>query len=529
MKKLAILSLLIFSYTVLFSQQWKQYPHIPEGSFIEFPSDEGRHPGEPVEWWYTTGHLEGESSGRSYSYMLTYFYYPVNTVDGFRIFNISDDGSGSFLTGTKALIFTRLSTDSLDIEAELISGGTESWSNITDEEGFAIPFSYQLSAAAENASLDLRYDGYKPPLILADSGLLKQGSESYTYYYSQTGNRVSGSVSFNGITENVSGTAWIDRQYGTTNPSEGVEYEWFSIQLSNGMDINVNNIFTADNSIPETPEYRLLCAYVDEDTRYTDSSFEIERLEYAYSPDSLRCYSQKWRLSSGIYDIDLIITALHHDYEVPLPFRFYEGPVSINGTVEGSPVEGKGFAELLHSYEKPDIDIHSVSNIRDESTELKWCILNPDHGNPLQYDLEYSIDNRQTFSSIARSLDDTLYYWNSSALPEQNDIWLKVRAYSVDSTLCDSSIVKVALPTGVETRDQRSSFSLFPNPGNGRFTVRGENMQMIEIYDIRGRKVFSSPVNDLLFDVDISNEPDGLYFVKVFTDRGIVARKVMIE
>ncbi|HCC69840.1 MAG TPA: hypothetical protein DEQ09_01605 [Bacteroidales bacterium] len=528
MWKPVIIIILFFSSHALIAQDWKQYPYEPGGSLIFFPSDEGRHPDEPVEWWYTTGHLTGETTGRTYSFMLSYFYSPVSSFDGFRIFNICDDESGMFFTDTKPLVYSTLSTDSLNIVADLYNAGTEHWHNMVDTYGSAIPFTYVLSAESQGASINLEYDAFKPPLILADSGLLDQGPEAYTYYYSLTGIDVTGTVNFNGTAENVNGSAWIDKQYGTVNPSEGLEYEWFSIQLSNGMDINLNNIFTADNDVPETLKYRLLCAYVDEQNRFTTSSFNIERLKYNYTVDRMRCYSGKWRLTCSEHNIDLIISSIHSDNEVILPFRFFEGPTYISGTVDGIPVEGKGFAELLHSYDKPDIGIRSITNLWEESTALQWVLKNPDYGNPLKYDLEYSIDNRETFNLIARDLTDTLYYWDSSSLSGEIDIWLKVRAYSIDTTLVDSCVVRLGPVTGIGNTGPVLNVNIFPNPNNGHFTISGEGISKIEIFNTNSRNIFKSIVNDNVIDINISTQAPGLYFIKIFLSEGIITRKIIL-
>ena len=203
--------------------------------------------------------------------------------------------------------------------------------------------------------LTLEINALKPPLILADSGFLYQGPTAYTYYYSLPYNNVEGSVIVDGISENVSGTAWIDKQYGTFNPSTGIEYEWFCVQLSNGVELNLNNIFTDDNTVPDTLTYRLLAVSVDDQVQYTTSDLEIERQKFSYMEDSLRCYSQAWRISSQINDLDIILTAVKNDTEVKTPFRFYEGSVLAQGVFNGTEVTGKGFAELLHTYEKPHI------------------------------------------------------------------------------------------------------------------------------------------------------------------------------
>jgi hypothetical protein len=293
------------------------------------------------------------------------------------------------------------------------------------------------------------------------------------------------------------------------------------------MDINMNNIFTTDNNIPETLAYRLMCVYVDENTQFTGSSFRVDRLAYEYTPDSLRCYSTKWRLTSDFHDIDLIIYVLHPDYEVSLPFRFYEGPVLISGTVDGVSVEGKGFAELLHSYDKPDITIDGRTNIGEEATVLKWQLNNPDDGNPLKYDLEYSTDG-YIFQPLAGGLEDTVYYWDSRNLAEENDIWLKVKGFSVDTTLIDSSSVKLISVTAIEEPDNKATIKIFPNPGSGQFTVQGENIREILVFDIHGGKVFSFAVNTGVWHIDISDEAAGMYFVRiVMHDNSFITRKVI--
>ncbi|TFH33516.1 MAG: carotenoid 1,2-hydratase, partial [Bacteroidia bacterium] len=393
MKKLITLNIFLLLNLALFPQAWKSYPYEPDGSLIKFPVDEGRHPSEPIEWWYTAGHLTGATTGKHYSYMLTYFYTPQYIFDGFRILNICDDDIGLFIDDTKALNYNVLSTDRLNIEADIFQGGIETWHNKTGSGGSPLPFEYLISAQSGSGTLNLVYDALKPPLILADNGYLNLGSGDYSYYYSQTKNAFTGSITFNGVTENVSGTSWIDRQYGTFNPSSGQEYEWFSVQLSNGMDFNIYNIFTADDEIPATQTFKIFSAYIDESDQYTISDFEIERLGYSYMPDSLRCYSQNWRITSPINNVDIIVSARHPNNEVALPFRFYEGSTTVTGTVNGIDVTGIGFAELTHSYEKPVIAIGNASDRWTISTPITWQTGNPDDGNPLRYDLEYSIDN----------------------------------------------------------------------------------------------------------------------------------------
>ncbi len=530
MKKLITLNLLLMISITILPQSWKTYPYAPAGSLLSFPADEGRHSSEPIEWWYTSGHLTGITTGKPYSYMLSYFYSPLSIFDGFRILNLSDDDLGLFYTETKALNYNIMASDCLNIKAKIFSGGTETWHNKTDILGNSLPFEYEISAVSSSGAINLEYDALKPPLILADSGYFYEGATDYTYYYSQTKNEVTGTITLNGITENVSGSSWIDRQYGTFDPWNGQEYEWFCIQLSNGMDINITNLFTVKDEIPDNLKYRLLSAYVDETTQYTTSDFQIVRLKYSYMPDRVRCYSQKWRITSSILNVDIIVSTLHSNCEVSLPFRFYEGSTNVTGTVNGANVTGVGFVELLHSYENPDISITDTTNLGDVSSLLTWKLNNPDDGNPLKYDLEYSIDSLKTFLPIITNVADTFYYWNTQALSEEKNIWLKVTGYSIDSTLNNISVKKLKSNlTAVTETEYQEHIIIYPNPSAGQFIVEGENIRKIEIIDIIGRTVYSSLINQTRQSIDLSTQQRGIYFVEVTTNRGTTINKLILE
>ncbi len=439
----------ILLLTVLFAikanpQTWKTYPYQPPGSKISFPGDEGFHLDEPVEWLYINGHITGESTGDTYSFMLSYFYYPAYGFDGFRIFNLANETSNQFYDESLPCKYETAAKDSLYIIAEvsdLISVHTEEWVTLTDSTGRMMPFQYRINASSRSGSIDINCNTVKRPLIIADSGFLYQGNTGYTYYYSQTMIEISGILNFNSVEDSVSGTGWIDHQYGSFNPNDGEEYEWFCIQLDNGMDLNIWNIFTDDNRIPDTSTYRICSIYVNDSTSFTAYDFNIERLKYEYTPDNMRCYSQQWNLLIDTLNIDLLISAQNSESEVMLPFRFFEGSTVINGTVGGIQVKGKGFAELLHSYEEPDLAIINpgINEYWNENEPARWKLNNPDEGNPVRYNFELRYGDKNEIIKIAHPLDGTSCYWNPGYFTNDTAVTLMLTAYSADSTLIGTS------------------------------------------------------------------------------------------
>ncbi len=531
--------LLLFLVTVLPAQEWKNYPYHEEGSALFFPDDEGWHPEESIEWWYTTAQLIGGQSGNEYSVMLTYFYFPNVFSEGFRIFNIANETAGTFFDETIPCNYPVLAQDHLEIRAELLGGSVEEWVTQKDDTGELLPFEYTITAAGLNGAIDLQYNAVKRPLMVGGDGFLPQGAGSYTYYYSQTGIEVSGALSVDGISEPVSGTAWIDRQYGTTNPLESEPWEWFSLQLSNGMDINLWNLFTADNQIPDTITFKFLSAYIDDSTSLTTGDFTLERLGYVWMPDGEVAYARQWRLTAEEPSIDLLITLRNTTHEVSLPFRFYEGATRIEGTVNGQAVTGRGFAELLHQYENPVIEMLTPSgdSVWNPADPITWRLLNPDDARPVRYDVAVSADDRMNYTTVAEGLTNTAYQWDPTGFPADSLYWIRVTGYSVDRTLTGTAETEMAfaLPTSASRLSEEAlRLRIFPNPAGDQLYIRWVRKEAgpvnISLINSSGlvlqTAVHSGRNGTIAFPV--RQYPPGLYGVKIRTARGFLLKKVLI-
>ncbi len=515
------------------AQEWKVYPHVPEGSLISFPADEGRHAEEAMEWWYMAGHLKGESTETAYSFMLSYFYYPATIqgieFDGFRVLNLTNDHTGEFFSETQPVTsYQDLALDHLHLDVQLFNGITESWDHREEPPGTRVPFEYVVSASAEHGEIALSTVLQKRPLIPGGDGLFDQGASSYTYYYSLTDNLVTGTLNFNGTIEEVSGSAWIDRQYGSFDPNTREKYEWFFLQLSNGMDLNIWNLFTPENLLPEQEAYRHLSVYVDESTQYTEHDFLLERLAWFCLPGSGNCYARQWRLTSEINQLDLLISTLHQNSEVTLPFYFFEGAVSVSGTVKGEAVTGKGFAELLKSYEAPQLSILSPQEPWNKAEPITWMVENPDQGRPLLFDLAYSTDQGDTWLPVVVELRDTFCYWKDTPLMDGDSCLFQVTAYTADRTLegvfvSPKHSVYVDQTTLAGERSVHG-FQLYPNPVAQSLGIQWEKDPAASgkisylIMDYSGRELLSGFLSDN--SIDVSPLIRGLYLIMLETPGG---------
>lgn len=119
-------------------------------------------------------------------------------------------------------------------------------------------------------------------------------------------------------------------------------------------------------------------------------------------------------------------------------------------------------------------------------------------------------------------------------------IWVLMSSSSLDKNPKAGSIlwvddVSVTLPTGTnEAFAPEQEIEIFPNPSNGVFTVQSQTLnsedQFIEVYNLLGSKIHTSPKSKLsAYTVDLSHQPKGVYFVKVYSGEKSTTRKIIVQ
>jgi hypothetical protein len=90
---------------------------------------------------------------------------------------------------------------------------------------------------------------------------------------------------------------------------------------------------------------------------------------------------------------------------------------------------------------------------------------------------------------------------------------------------------------GISNIIDENSISIFPNPSNGRVSIRfianSKTDFAISLNDVTGRKLFTENVNQFIGEYkatkDFSQLAKGIYFLQIITDQRIYYRKVVIE
>ncbi|MDZ7311060.1 MAG: T9SS type A sorting domain-containing protein [candidate division KSB1 bacterium] len=524
------------------AQDWKTYPYHPAGTAISFPKDDGNHR-EYYEWWYFNFHLTDSLQGKKFSGMIAIFDLPLP----FRILNIANETDGVFTSIVNPnSLFDNVSLQAASDSLELYfhhSTYVDTLRHRRDGSGQMLPFAYELHVGDNANHFDLEVDVLKRPLIVGQDGLVSFVSgDSYYYSYSQLS--VNGTVTLKGTTYQVSGLGWFDHQYGSFLDAGFLDftqsnYEWFSVQLDNGMDFNFWQIFRK-GKIAANDSARLSTFYLSETAQDTTSQFLLERTAFWQAPSG-NYYAAGWRYVDPARGIDLLLTPVLAGQVVRLFFgvlEFWEGSCTVSGHVAGIPVRGVAFAELIHKYEMPQVQFTNPHGDLFTPGMVSWQVLNPDDGNPLRFALFVSTDTGANFDLLAHGLVDPFFPWlGNPSGPAQ----LKLVTYSVDSTMA-SVVYSRQFITSVDVAEQipPSDFHLwpnYPNPFNAetflRYSLPVASRVRLEIYDAQGREVATlvdglQPSGEHTAVWHAGNASSGLYLARLTTNGMTAVQKCML-
>lgn len=105
--------------------------------------------------------------------------------------------------------------------------------------------------------------------------------------------------------------------------------------------------------------------------------------------------------------------------------------------------------------------------------------------------------------------------------------------YAAGMSTLDFAVAKYSQATGMEERRGKLSFTIFPNPCKGIFSIKNGNtgFDAIEIYNLLGEKIYetSNLKPQTSNEIDLTNELKGIYFVKVIFGDQNCTKKIVIQ
>ncbi|MCX4091605.1 lipocalin family protein [Nocardia sp. alder85J] len=312
---------------------------------LSLPADEGPH-SSAVEWWYFVGDLTGtDATGdtEEFGTLLTFSRVAGVTVSDFELTDLT---TGAHYSEGHA---------AAPSEAALPGGGFR----IDDGDWgvHGVGGSYELRGASQSGAdaITLETSSAEPAALEGRDGVIRPyGTVGSTSYYSWTDLRMNGTVRHDGRTFTVSGAGWSDHQWFDPDPGgmARLSWDWFAVQLTDGRQYMI--YLTRDHGGPIVNPAGNLIRPGGRSVPLDPAGLAVHALGSWTSPDTGKTYSSGWQVSvpGGTFTI----TARQPNQESaqlltpPASYRMpqlWEGVCSVTGTIDGRPVTGRSFTEIL--------------------------------------------------------------------------------------------------------------------------------------------------------------------------------------
>ena len=153
------------------------------------------------------------------------------------------------------------------------------------------------------------------------------------------------------------------------------------------------------------------------------------------------------------------------------------------------------------------------------NTILRWLYC---HHNQLT-SLNVANGNNTNFVTFHATNNPNLFCIQVDDATWSSDNWTNIDTQSSFNNNCSLSTEDVVL---------KNSFSIYPNPVKSIININNINGKFIEsfsLYSITGKHLVQQKVEDNLTEntIDISRLPEGVYFLKIITNKGIFTQKVI--
>ncbi|WEJ03788.1 iron ABC transporter permease [Pseudomonas sp. FJ2-5-13] len=310
------------------------FAQVVPGKVFSFPEDHGPHDGFRIEWWYVTANLK-DAQGNVFGVQWTLFRNALkagSVQPGWRDSTVWL-GHAAVTSATRHYAAERLARGGVGqagAQAEPFNAWIDDWTFAT-YPGAASPLAdMQLKASGAQFAYDLHLTSSRPLVLQGDGGYSRKSDQGQaSYYYSQPFFTASGSVSLDGHTYQVSGPAWLDREWSSQPlAASQTGWDWFSLHLDRGAQLMLFRVREKDS------DGYLTGTWIDaQGHTETLHNSDIQLTPLTTTTIDGRNIPTRWSLKIPGKQLDITTEAVNPKAWMDLGIPYWEGPVRFEGGV----------------------------------------------------------------------------------------------------------------------------------------------------------------------------------------------------
>lgn len=319
------------------------FAKVTPGAPLVFPRDHGPHPGYRIEWWYVTANLKA-ASGETFGAQWTLFrsaLAPGAEPAGWShktvwLAHVALTGA-TFQHSAQAL--ARGGVGQAGVQAEPFAAWIDDWRLAASAPTTPNLGDLRMSAHGADFSYDLVLKAAKPLVLQGDHGYSRKSLQGQaSWYYSQPFYQASGHVQAQGQQWQVSGQAWLDREWSSQPLAANQQgWDWFALHLEDGSQVMLFRLrqqdgtgFISGNWISPDGQGHPLTS----DQVQLQPSSPMATLDSHEAPT-------RWHVRIPGHGLDVQLRALNTNAWMKVTPPYWEGPVRLEGSHTG-----QGYLEM---------------------------------------------------------------------------------------------------------------------------------------------------------------------------------------
>jgi predicted secreted hydrolase len=313
------------------------FAQVVPGKVFSFPPDHGPHDGFRIEWWYLTANLK-DNQGRTFGVQWTLFRNALKADAqqpgwGNQTIWMGHAAVTSANQHYTAERYARGGVEQAGVNTAPFKAWIDDWtfdSQASIEDPLA---NMQLHARGQGFSYQLHLTSSQPLVLQGEQGFSQKSEQGQaSYYYSQPFFQAKGTVEIDGTTYQVSGPAWLDREWSSQPlTANQTGWDWFSMHLDNGEQLMLYRMRQKNGE----PYLTGTWIGADGQTQRLKGQ-EIQLTPLASSDVAGHTLPTRWAVKIPGKHIDVTTTALNPNAWMNLRIPYWEGPVQVSGSHSGT-------------------------------------------------------------------------------------------------------------------------------------------------------------------------------------------------